>query len=810
MKKTDINQYTKNAYIKDSISTSSPTAKTRIRMALKYILMIFLILGISLTIVAGSVFVYMATNANKAINLDLRSLKVDLTSFIYVNDKNGNPVEYQPVYSGESRVWVDYAEIPDAMKNAIIAIEDKRFYEHSGVDWIRTLGAVKSFVTGTDTYGGSTLTQQLIKNLTQKSEVSITRKLSEIINALMFERKYTKDEILETYLNIVNFGSGCNGVQAAANKYFGKDIAQCSIAECASIAGITQNPSRYTPLVYPDSNKQRQQTVLSEMFNQGMITKEEYDTAMAESENMQFVTLDEDEDEISSTINNWYMESMLQEIAADLAVSMKIDEDTAMYMLMHNGYKIYSAMDLDAQKIAEDAFTNSSVMPSNKSIQTGYVMMDYDGRILAVIGRRGSKEANLLWNCATTATRQPGSSFKPLGVYAPALENKIINFSSLIQDAPLHNIPGTTGPWPPNWYKSYRGYMTVKKALEISANAPAAQIVKKLTPEGSYAFVTEKLGFTTFNEAVDCTYSGMATGGSYNGVTVKEMTAAFQIFGNGGVYNKPFSYYYVEDNTGKVILDNRDNVGSYAISSQNSTIMRKLLNGVITGPEGTGKAANIPGTYVFGKTGTTDDNENSWFVGGTPYAVAGIWTGYENPTPMSDYEASFAAKIWNYVMSSYISTRSYKSFVDDTSVTTANFCTTSGLLAASGCPSVEVGYYSKDNMPSLCTTHGGGARNQSIDSSEDSSSDDTSSGSSSENQSSSEILSREPSVEPSTEPEPSIEEPSSVEPSVEPSSAPPIEPSSTPSVEPSSAPSSDSSLVQLVPNENPSGEAGIT
>lgn len=703
MRKADINQYTGTPIANKAVDVQAvSTGKSVFTMIFKIILTSMIILFIAMSIVGVSVVSYIANNAKQSVDLDLRSLKIDLTSFIYVNNEDGVAEQYQPVYAGEQRVWVDYDDIPQAMKDAMVAIEDKRFYVHKGVDWVRTCGALINFFTGGDTYGGSTLTQQLIKNLTNKNQVSITRKVSEIVSALSFEKKYTKDEILETYLNVVNFGSGCNGVQAAANLYFGKNIADCSIAECASIAGITQNPAQYTPLIYPEYNKERQQVVLLAMYDQNMLTRSEYDQAIRDSEHMVFIG-DTNENKVDDIpVNNWYIDSMLEDVASDLSVELNIDENTASYMVMHNGLKIYSAMDKTAQAAAESVMQDDSIMPYNKEIQAGYIMIDYDGRILASVGQRGAKQANLLWDCANRAKRQPGSSFKPIGVFSPALEYGFYNYSSIIPDEPISGIPGTTGLWPPNWYGYYTGSMTLQHAVEISANAPAAQIVKTITPEKCFDFLSSNFEFESLNAEEDCTYSGIATGGSYNGVTVREMAAAFQIFGNGGIYNKAHMYYYVEDSNGKILLDNRNKTGSQVISSANATIIRKLLQTVVSGSQGTGTAGKVPGFTTFAKTGTTDNNENSWYVGGTPYAAAGIWMGYETPTSMSNSESAYAAKVWKAIMSSYLEDKEYLEFTDDPDVLVRNYCTKSGCLASAGCPSVAKGYYTADNLPGVC------------------------------------------------------------------------------------------------------------
>lgn len=693
MRKTDINQYT-GAPIKTQNPTAlmdDKVAGKLTKKALKTLLAIFL----TTMVIVGITTIALITVSSDAIDIDLRDLKLNLTSTIYVNDENGQPQEYQDVDASQKRIWVDYDQIPQEMKDAIVAIEDKRFYEHHGVDWKRTLGATANYVTGGDSYGGSTITQQLIKNLTDKNEVSISRKLGEIINALVLEKNYSKDEILEAYLNVVNFGSGCNGVEAAAEEYFGKSISECDTAECASIAGITQNPTAYNPLLHPEANKERQQTVLKQMYEQNMITEDEYNSAMTESENMQFIEESDDENS-TMKINNWYIENMLTDITEDLSEKYNIDEDTAQYMLMNGGYKIYSAMDTEAQTAAEKVIEQNSTgsLPSDPDIEVGYTMMGYDGRVLAIVGQRGEKEGNYLWDRATIATRQPGSSIKPISVYAPALENNYICYSSKIKDEPISEVTYDDGTaWPKNWYNYYKGSMLVPKALEISSNAVAAQVLDMLSLQKSFDFLTQKVGITNLSSDVDMTYSGLATGGGYNGITVEDMTAAYQIFGNNGTYYEPYTYYYVEDSEGNVILDNRNEEGTYAINSTNASIMRYLLYNPIEGSEGTATAAKMSGWKVYGKTGTTDDDANSWFIGGTPYAIAGIWTGYDNPQTITDTAA--AIRIWKSIMSQYLSDKTTKSFVDDPALQTLSYNSYSGLLSSGGL----TGYYAQGNKP---------------------------------------------------------------------------------------------------------------
>lgn len=713
MRKTDISQYAGGRNVgKKDVST----AKSVFKMILRGITTVLAVLAISGAIVSVSLFSYIYSLKNESVDYDLHKLQLNYTSFIYVNgpdDDTSNPVKYQSLYSSENRVWVDYDKIPQAMKDAIVAIEDKRFWEHKGVDWKRTFGAAFNLFdifqsNDSSSYGGSTITQQLIKNITGENEVSLTRKVKEIFRAINLEKRYSKGEILGAYLNVVNFGSGCNGVQTAANLYFGKNIQDCDIAQCAAIAGITQNPTAYSPLTHPEKNKERQQTVLTAMHDQGKITDDEYQAAMKESEHMQFVGKKKEDVVDENSVWNWYTEAMFEDVKTSLMNTYNCSSDKAIDMIYHGGLKIYSAINSDLQSVAENVFNDGKTFPSSyPNLQGGYVALDYSGRVLAVVGARGKKESNRLFSLATDAKRQPGSSIKPLAVYGPAINAGLINYSSLVNDEPIANWKNGQ-PGPANWDNKYHGMITVEKALEQSYNASSVQVDKLLTPNVSFNFLREKLDFTSL-EPADNTLAAMAVGGMTEGITVKEMTAGFQMFGNGGKYYKPYTFYYIEDHDGNVIVDNRNEVPTQAISSVAATITHKLLNNVMQ--HGTGVAANISGWDVFGKTGTTNDNKDSWFVGGTPYAVAGVWTGYRTPKVLSTkYETPVAKAVWKTIMTQYLTGKAKKSFDLDSNVIPYKFCVESGLLANPGvCTDSKTGWYDKNNLPAICNLDHGTA-----------------------------------------------------------------------------------------------------
>lgn len=703
MRKTDINRYAGSAGTPgDRISTGKSVS----HMILKGFLTVFLVLVLTGLIVAGSLAAFVFNLKDTSVDLDLQKLKLNYTTFIYVNgdgDNSAKPVQYTSLYSEENRIWEDYDKIPQSMKDAIVSIEDKRFWEHNGVDWKRTLGAAANLfhlVNGSSGYGGSTITQQLIKNLTGDDEVSLTRKVKEIFRAKNLESKYSKEEILTAYLNVVNFGSGCNGVEAAANTYFDKDISNCDIAQCASIAGITQNPTAYNPLLHPKANKKRQQTVLTAMHDQQKITDAQYKTAMAESEHMKFATRKKAAVVDENSVWNWYTDALFEDVKEGLMKAYNCSAERAVDMIYHGGLKIYSAMNQELQKDAESAFLDGGSFPTAyPNLQGGYVAMDYSGRVMAIVGSRGKKTQNRLFNYATTAERQPGSSIKPLAVYAPAVNLGKINYSSLVDDEPVPNYWGDGKPGPNNWDRIYHGKITTAYALQESYNASAIQIFRSITPKYGLDFMRQKLGFTTIDSSDYNLAAGI--GGLTHGVTVQEMTAAYQIFGNGGKYYKPYTYYYVTDHDGNVIsgMDNRSSVPTQAVSSSTATIMNKLLNNVMQ--NGTGEQANISGWQTFGKTGTTDGNVDSWFIGGTPYAVAGVWTGYATPQRTAEYQAAFAKRIWKSIMTQYLENKPDKTFNFDPNVVSAAFYLSDGKLAAPGVSAnTGIGWYDKSNMPS--------------------------------------------------------------------------------------------------------------
>ena len=707
MRKTDISKYTDKIDVAPKKQSGVKQFFSVVGRVLLTVLMVLVIAGV---IVGISLGIYVMKIANEPTGIDLNARSLNLSSFIYVENKDsGEFEEYQTLYGTENRIWVDLSEMPKAMPDAIVAIEDKRFYEHNGVDWYRTGSAILSLVTGRNNYGGSTLTQQLIKNITDDSEVSLTRKLREIFRALNIEREYSKDDIIEAYLNVVNFGNNCQGVESASELYFDKPIGECSIAECAAIAGITQNPSRWNPLYYPENNKERRETVLDQMYEQGKITKDEYDKAMEESANMTFVGRDnededDEDDEDNVKVQNWYIDQMYWDLCRDLAKYYDISEDAASLKLYTEGLKIYCAMDTDAQTMIEEEALKSNA-DYDYDLQTAMTMVGYDGRVIATVGSSKEKEGNLDWDRASHSVLQPGSSIKAIIPYPLAIDEDIYNYSSLTKDQPIEKWKmDYWGNWqagPPNSYEGYHQYMTVPEALSWSSNACAVQTMELIGVNKAYEQATENLGFKNLGEADKTNVGALSLGGMEGGVTVREMAAAMQYIGNGGLFYEPYTYYYVTDQNDTIILDNRNNTPIEAYTPETAYKMNRLLKyNVMTSTHTASSYAQISGWDIAGKTGTTDYDRDLWFVGASPYCTLACWMGYDQPDSVNYYGLSTI--IWQKVMSNYLKDKTYKEFTMPDNIIPATYCKGSGLLAASYCSDTATGYYTEDDMPAYC------------------------------------------------------------------------------------------------------------
>lgn len=609
-----------------------------------------LLIGVVTALIFVCIFAfYVKTCITPSLDIDLNDFTLNQSSIIYYKDSNGDYQKLTTVKSSENRIWIDGDQIPQHMKDALVAIEDKRFYTHKGVDWFRTAHAALNMFTGGSTFGGSTITQQLIKNLTQQDDITVQRKLLEIFQALDLEKNYDKDEILEYYLNAVYFGEGCYGVQTAAQTYFGKDAKNLSVAEAASIVGITNLPTYYDPFYSVENNKERQENVLREMYKQGYLKKAEYEEA--KNEELDFVRGENSPS--TSNVYSYYEEVVLSDVIGDLAKAKGISRNAASQLVHNAGYEIYACIDKDIQAKVDAIYTDPEKLPktygSTKSqLQSAIVIIDQaTGEIKALRGGTGDKTINYGLNRATGTTRPPGSSIKPIAVYGPAVEYGLISPSTLVLDKDEKHVQLTHTSWyPKNSPNSYDGIITITTALQKSKNTVAAQIVDKLTPSASLEFLRSRLGVTSLIDS-DADYAAMALGEPHYGITVREMAQAYTALANDGVFTYSRTYTMVKDRSGKIILDNQPQT-IQAFSQNTARTMTYMLNNAAT--YGTGHESRLSNMPVAGKTGTTSANRDRWFCGYTPYYTCAVWTGYDTPETMA-FSGNPATQIWQKVMS---------------------------------------------------------------------------------------------------------------------------------------------------------------
>ena len=675
------------------------------------------------------------------------------TELYYQDQSSGDWVMYQTLFmEGEDRIWVSYDEIPKYLRDAAVAIEDHRFNEHKGVDWKGTIRAIVfTLGPGNSLQGGSTITQQLIKNLTQDSETTVKRKVTEIYRALEMETRYDKDEILEAYLNEIYLGRSCYGVEAASLRYFGKYVRELDLAECASLIAITNNPSRYGPLESDWSRRQnrgRQLDVLERMLEYGKISQAEYDKARNEeivftngytnlgnyvNEHLEEIKEEgEKEKPVSTAWNSYFTDALISDVARALVRELGLTEnrytdkdgiehvtsayEQAINMVYGNGYKIYTTQVMEYQKIAESVFEDVSNAPYTRSdgeqLQGAITVVDpYTGYVVALVGGIGPKTADRGWNWATSE-RPCGSAVKPISTYAPALDSGVITTASTVDDYPVLLL-NDEEPYPKNDNGHFRGLTPIRTALVSSLNTCAVRVCLKYGVWNAYDFMTNKLGFTTLTAEDSQQVGNMALGGFQYGVTTEEMAAAYGAFVNEGIYTAPRTFVRVEDANGRVVLENeaRSNV---AMKPTTAAIMNSILQQVISG--GTGYSARFSGMHIAGKTGTTNNLKDRYFVGYSPYYSAAVWVGYKSNSVVSSGGVNPAAVLWQKVMSQIHAELPDKDFFTSSGLTTVTVCADSGMLATTACEAdprgsrVVTEICASDNQPlEYCTYHDGSA-----------------------------------------------------------------------------------------------------
>ncbi len=686
---------------------------------------------------------------------DLEGVKLNQSSFILAkNPETGEFQEIRQLLAIENRIWVNYEDIPRDMINAAVAIEDKRFWEHDGVDWMRTLAASANMFIGGSRYGGSTLTQQLIKNLTGERDVTVRRKLMEIFKALDFEKNYTKKEIITWYLNTIYLGERAYGVKSAAYAYFGKDLDELTTKECACIIGITNNPSRYDPYYYPENNEHRTLTILQQMFEQGYIEDRDTYDAICDQQ-LEFKSASPtaqkyhcEECDFEGTIGkykadgdyytcpvcgkqnqfdvekkdyySWFEDTVIRDVINDLAELKGISFDAASQMVTTGGFRIYSTLDLEAQAKVDEVYQDLDNVPKtvpkyDQHLQSAIVVIDNEtGDIVAMAGGVGEKEGNLTWNRATRSKLSPGSSIKPLTVYGPGLALGVITPGSAYEDSPLMKLNGKD--WPQNENRRYSGWMLVNNGVAQSLNTIAVKVLSDVTPEASYEFATEKLGLTSLVEYEeqngigysDINLAPLGMGQLTHGLTVREMATAYATFPNGGVYRKARTYTRVEDAEGNVIIDNTQE-SHEAMDAHAAWYMVYMLEYACN--NGTGADARFGGVRVAGKTGTTTSNRDRWFSGFTPRYTASVWCGYDKPEEIKlVVNRNPSVTMWKAVMSRLVEGMSEEEIGDfnrptDESFVSVDVCSQTGLLAGSKCSPRSIKLFASDVPQETCEAH---------------------------------------------------------------------------------------------------------
>lgn len=719
-----------------------------------------------------------------------------------VYDAEGNKTA-ELVAEGTNRTYVKLENIPKQVQEAFIAIEDERFYEHNGIDLQGIARAGVKFVTSgfRKTQGASTITQQLLKNnvfdfMSEDGMLDkIERKLQEQYLAVKLEEIMEKDEILESYLNTINLGQNTLGVQAAANRYFGKSVSELDISESAVLAAITKSPAEYNPIKRPDRNKERRALVLKNMLDQGYINQNEYDEALNDDV---YARISEHNEETQSvnTVYSYFVDAAIDQVQKDLVEKAGYSETQAFNALYSSGLKIYTTQKPDVQAALDEEFSNTENFPANAKIaiewamsvvtsdgettnysqemmfkyykeqnpgyeplynseeeaqaaidgyvaslnisdddtvyerssmivqpQASMVIMDQsNGEVVAMIGGRGEKTANKTLNRATDALRNPGSTFKIVASYAPAFEELGYGPGTVQYDGPFaYTENGQVGRLVRNWdtKTQYRGWTRLREAIARSMNIVAVKTITDVTPTVAIDYLL-RFGFTSLQLEGGNSDYGQATalGGLTNGVSNLEMTAAYAGIANAGAYNSPRLYSKVVDNEGNVVLDHTGDEPTQVISEQNAWLLIDCMKDVVTGTGGTSSSAKISNMTTAGKSGTTSENRDVWFVGMSPYYTAGIWVGYDNNGYKHELsskagETSFHKKLWSKVMSRIHQGLENKDFTKPSDIVQTVICTKSGKLAipgvcdADGREGIVVNEYFAEGMQptETCDTH---------------------------------------------------------------------------------------------------------
>ena len=719
---------------------------------------------------------------------DIDIMPLGYATFLY--DDAGNQIR-KLAAPDSNRLPVTLDQIPVDLQHAVVAIEDERFYEHNGIDVKGILRAgMKALTTGDFSEGASTITQQLLKNnvftnwTSESTQLErFTRKIQEQYLAVQVEKKTDKDTILENYLNTINLGAGSYGVQAAARQYFDKDVWDLNLSECATLAGITQNPTKFNPIINPDSNRKRRKEVLQHMLDQNYITQDQYDETLADDVYSRIQAAQEKNSSTENTVYTYFEDELTDQIINDLMNIKGYTKKQATNLLYSGGLKVYTTQDSKIQNILDEEYADPSNYPDTVQYELDYALTvtdpdgnqvnyskemlqlyfqnedpDFDllfdspedgqtyvdkykasilangskvlaervnfapqpqssmsvidqhtGYVKALIGGRGEKTASLTLNRATDTTRQPGSTFKIVSTYAPALNEKGMTLATTFEDEPYEYPDGSPVN---NATRSYNGTTTIRTAIQNSINVVAVKCLEKVTPELGLKYL-DNFGFTTLAHGTEAdkdangnvwSDANLATalGGITRGVTNVELCASYAAIANGGNYIKPIYYTKILDHNGNVLIENTAAERS-VIKESTAFLLTSAMEDVVK--QGTGTACQLDNMPVAGKTGTTEAYNDLWFVGYTPYYTCAVWSGYDNNEKLPDYARNFHKALWKKVMSRIHEGLPSKEFEKPASVEKLSVCEETGLLPRAGCP-VITEYFDVGTMPTeYCDQH---------------------------------------------------------------------------------------------------------
>ena len=768
------------------ISRSSMMGK-RARVSFIRLLFVSLIaLCIGVTCLGIGSFKGVIDNAPDVNDIDIMPL--GYATFLY--DDQGNQIR-KLAAPDANRLPVTLEQIPVELQHAVVAIEDERFYEHNGIDVRGILRAgVKALTSGDFSEGASTITQQLLKNnvftnwTSESTQLErFTRKFQEQYLAIQVEKKTDKDTILENYLNTINLGAGAYGVQAAARQYFDKDVWDLNLSECATLAGITQNPTKFNPILNPDSNKKRRKEVLQHMLDQNYITEEQYKEALEDNVYSRIQAAQEKHSDNSNTIYTYFEDELTDQIINDLMNIKGYTKTQATNLLYSGGLKVYTTQDSAIQNILDEEYTDPSNFPDQTQYELDFaltvtdpegnqvnyskemlqlyfqnedpnfdllfdspeegqtyvdrykeniladgskivaervnfapqpqssmsVIDQHTGYVKALIGGRGEKTASLTLNRATDTTRQPGSTFKIVSTYAPALNEKGMTLATTFEDEPYTYPDGSPVN---NSTRSYEGTTTIRTAIQNSVNVVAVKCLEEVTPDLGLKYL-DNFGFTTLAHGTEAdkdangniwSDANLATalGGITKGVTNVELCAAYASIANSGNYIKPIYYTKILDHNGNVLIENTS-VERSVIKESTAYLLTSAMEDVVK--YGTGTACQLDNMAVAGKTGTTEAYNDVWFVGYTPYYTCAIWSGYDNNEKLPDYARKYHRNLWKKVMTRIHEGLPQKDFEKPASVEKLSICAISGLLPRAGCP-VTTEYFDVGTMPTeYCEEH---------------------------------------------------------------------------------------------------------